>query len=125
MATASQQGWFAPKLATALEETRTSVRELARRMNGGDPESARRSLHRYLIGRVPSAETRKRIAELLGIDPQQLEPDADEEEDEASVLRLLAHKLIDRGQDDIAAALLDHVHQIRQAQAQAQAQVSA
>lgn len=78
-------------------------------MNGGDPESARRSIHRYLIGRVPSVETRRRIAELLGIDPQQLEPDDDDEEDEAALLRFLAHKLIDRRQDDLAAALLEHV----------------
>lgn len=115
MPTASRhQGWFAPKLAAALEETGTSVRELARRMNGGDPESARRSIHRYLIGRVPSPQTRARIAELLGVDVQQLEPDDDDEEDEAAVLRLLAHKLIDRGQDDIASALLEHVHHLVQ-----------
>lgn len=113
MATTSRQsGWFAPKLATSLEQTGTSVRELARRMNGGDPESARRSIHRYLIGRVPNQETRQRIAELLGIDPATLEPDDDDEEDETAVLRLLAHKLIDRQQDDIAAALLLEVKAI-------------
>lgn len=115
MATTSRhQGWFAPKLATALAETGTSVRELARRMNGGDVESARRSIHRYLIGRVPNQETRRRIAELLGIDPQQLEPDDDDEEDEADMFRFLAHKLIDRKQDDLAAVLLEHAHLIAQ-----------
>lgn len=112
--TSRHQGWFAPKLASALEETGTSVRALARRMNDGDPESARRSIHRYLIGRVPSQETRVRIAELLGVAPERLEPDDEDEEDETAVLRLLAHRLIDRHQDDIAAALLNEVTAMRE-----------
>lgn len=80
-ATQKKQSWFAPKLRAELDRQNTSVRGLARAWRPTDPETARRSIIRYLQnGIVPNATTRAELAEALGCLNGSLEPD-DEEDD--------------------------------------------
>jgi len=116
MQTAQREGWFGTKLATALDTQGMSVRGLARRLRPDDPESARRTLHRYLAGRTPSPEMRQQIATALGIDAGDLEPDSSDDEDEEDdrALRRIVGKLIERSEDDLARDLLRVVQSKRQ-----------
>ena len=111
MASTVHEGWFSSKLSAALETQEVSIRTLARRWRPNDPESGRRSLHRYLAGRTPAPEIRQQLAEALGIDAEHLEPDGDGDDDEEDrALRRIVGQLVQRGQDDLAEQLL---HQVR------------
>lgn len=91
-----------------------SVRGLAKVWRPDDPQSARRSLHRYLAGRTPGPEIRQQLADALGIPAEHLEPDADDADDEEDrALRRIIGKLVDRGQDDLAADLLGEVRRMK------------
>jgi hypothetical protein len=79
--TQKKTSWFAPKLRAELDSSDTSIRALARKWRPGDPETARRSLIRYLQnGIVPNAATRAELAEALGCTNGALEPDDEEDE---------------------------------------------
>lgn len=83
--TSAPRQWFAAKLEAQLREQNVTVRALSRRLRPDEPELARRSLHRYLAGRVASPEMRRRICEALGIDPAALEPDEDSDEEDSDL----------------------------------------
>lgn len=72
------------------EPGQVSVRELARRLNPENPESARRDLNRILNGREPRADKRERIAEALSVSRADLEDDSSEEDDLAALLHEMA-----------------------------------
>lgn len=105
--------WFSEKLLSVLDETGTTIRGLAKRLNPGRPENARRTLHRYLAGRVPGQPRRREIADAIGIDPSRLEPDDDEEDDRVVRVRRIASELAQRGLDQLAADLLALVVDLR------------
>ncbi len=72
-----------------------------------------RSIRRWESGQhAPHANVVPALAEALGVSIDALyerSDSDDEEEDEAAVLRRIAHQLIDRGQPDLAADLLGQV----------------
>jgi hypothetical protein len=95
MATTAKTSWFAPKFRAALNESEMSVRAVARAWRPKDPETARRSLIRYLQnGIVPHPHTRAEIAAVLGLGENGLEPD-DEEEPAMAQVREAASAFID------------------------------
>jgi transcriptional regulator with XRE-family HTH domain len=60
---------FAETVRAELSRQNLSIRGLARRMNPGDTEKARRSLYRWLNdGIEPSAKSRAAVAEALGVE---------------------------------------------------------
>lgn len=80
-------------------------------------KASEQSIRRWETGKhAPHANVVPALAEALGVSIdslyEQADPD-DEEEDEAA-LRRLAHMAIDRGQTDMAVALLDQVKRLNQ-----------
>lgn len=75
---------FGRKLRDQLDRQSISVRELARRMQPDDPESARRNIARWLAPRasavMPSRANVRAVAEALGVAPDELNGDDDDEE---------------------------------------------
>lgn len=67
-------------LTRKMEEGGFSLRSLARAWNPDDPETARRSLRRYLKGMVPIARTRQEIAQALGSEETGPGSDSDDAE---------------------------------------------
>lgn len=105
-----RRSWFVPKLEGAIAAQGTSIRALARALRPDNPEAARRSLHRYLAGRVPPAPQRRRIAEALGVDPSTLEPDT--EDDEEADLLDAAHALDRAGEYALADRLRGRAREV-------------
>ena len=74
-----------------------------------------RSIQRWESGKhAPHANVVPALAEALGVSIDSLyeqseNGDGDDEEDDAAVIRRVAHQLIDRGHDDLAADLLGQV----------------
>jgi transcriptional regulator with XRE-family HTH domain len=83
---------FGSRLRAELDRQRVSNRELARRLDPTDPEGARRSVARWLApkGRAvtPSAPNIAAIAAALGVRPEDLEPEEDEEESDLAMRML-------------------------------------
>lgn len=82
---------FARRVGAELDARGWGIRTLARRLEPSNPEWARRNLTRWLIeGVTPrSAETRRRVAEALGINPDDFEDDEEAEEAALMAGRLL------------------------------------
>lgn len=68
-------------LRAQMEAQGLSQRQLALRMNPDDPETARRSVRRYLKGMVPIERTRHLIAAALGTGDD-IGPDGESSEDD-------------------------------------------
>lgn len=78
MRTTTTGAHYGESLQAALDRTEVSVRELARRLNPSDPETARRSVKRYLRGsQTPTVQTREQIADALGLSRSDIEGDTD------------------------------------------------
>lgn len=63
-----------------MDERGFTQRSLAREWNPDDPETARRSIRRYLKGMVPLRRTREQLAAALG--SEEIGPDGDDTEDD-------------------------------------------
>lgn len=111
-----QESWFAPKLRKALDRSDTSTRSLARAWRPDSPETARRSLIRYLRdGVIPGPAIRAELCDALGIAHGSLDLDADDEEDDQVVrIRRIAHRLSNAGMERLAADLLDVVVELKE-----------
>lgn len=88
--------------------------DVANKIRNRGHKANERSIRRWESGQhAPHANVVPALAEALGISIdalyEQTEAGEDEEEDEAAVLRRLAHQLIDRGQEDLATSLLEQV----------------
>ena len=78
-----------------MDTQRLSMRGLARRIDPGNIERARRNLIRWIHGGItPGRNSRNDVARALGIDPSELEDD-DEETDLAAVLEAFLDRRID------------------------------
>lgn len=91
--------WFSTKLSAALEQRGLSTRAAAKLWRPEKPESARRSLIRYLQGDVlPEPHTVAELADAIGVDREALTADEEEESDPMVVLmhavRLLVRQAI-------------------------------
>lgn len=75
---------FGRKLHVELERQGVSVRELARRMQPGNPEGMRRNIARWLSSEVtavvPSPASVNATAEALGVSPDALADEEDEDD---------------------------------------------
>jgi transcriptional regulator with XRE-family HTH domain len=81
MNTQKRQTEFGRWLCGELESRDWGIRTLARRINPGEPEIARRALNRYVHeGTLPSPEYRAAIADALGVDVDELPGDDEDEE---------------------------------------------
>ena len=79
---------FGDKLALELERQQVSRHDLARRLNPGEPENARRLIRKWIKGQhSPVRSSRVLVAEALGLESGHFD-DEDEEED-AEMLDLL------------------------------------
>lgn len=97
---------FAQKLRAELDGRKMSVRALARRIDAGNVEQARRTVHRWLNGTTPTQPNRDLVTDVLGMERGSLDPDPDEEEDPA-VAAVRQHV------DGLVGALLDAVRQVQ------------
>lgn len=89
--TTTKTSWFAPKLRAAMQRQGVSSRKLCRLWRpDSDVETTRRSLNRYLRtdhkSVIPGPEIRRELASALGIHPDELQPDEDEETDLVAAL---------------------------------------
>lgn len=101
---------FGQRLAAELDRQNVSARELARRMNPGDPELQRRSVARWLapLGKAvnPSPSSRAGAAVALGLDVSAFD-DEDEEvapmapfaRDIAAMFELALERVLDKALD--------------------------
>lgn len=65
---------YANQLRAALDRLDLSIRKAGRLYNPADPESGRRAMHDWLSGKTdPTAETRQRIADALGVTREDIE----------------------------------------------------
>ena len=90
-----------------------SQADVAYRLRQHGHKATERSIRRWESGQhAPHANVVPALAEALGVTIdalyEQTETD-DDEEDEAAVLRRIAHQLIDRDQPDLASDLLNQV----------------
>lgn len=80
---------FGIRLRAELDRQHVSNRELARRLDPVDPERARRSIARWLAPRnravTPSRPNVVALATALGVRPEDLKPDEDDEEADLSI----------------------------------------
>jgi hypothetical protein len=87
-----------------MDAQRLSVRGLARRIDPGNLDRARRNLHRWLDeGIVPGRISRLEVATALGIDAAELEGDEDDEEADPMVDLFRAIRAIVR--DELARSV--------------------
>lgn len=70
---------YAQWLRREMDERGFTQRSLAREWNPEDPETARRSIRRYLKGMVPLRRTKEQLAAAMG--SEETGPDADTEDD--------------------------------------------
>lgn len=83
-----------------------SQRQLARLWRPDDPETARRSIRRYLDGMVPHDRTKQELARAMG--SEETEPSSSSEDDkEGSLLAELRMRLLE------AAHLMDEFEGVR------------
>jgi hypothetical protein len=68
-------------LARKMDEGGFTLRSLARAWNPSNPETARRTLRRYLNGMVPRPSTQAELAKALGSDDSGPADGDDKEED--------------------------------------------
>lgn len=97
---------FSSKLRTELVKQNLGVRTLARRMDPGQPERARRSLNRWLNeGIKPSPANRVAVALALGVPEDSFADDDDEEEDAElyAALSQLTRVIVSRVKEEAAA----------------------
>lgn len=66
MITTETRETYARWLRRHMDERGLSQRSLAKLWNPDDPETARRSVRRYLKGMVPLERTRRELAHVLG-----------------------------------------------------------
>jgi len=94
-----------------------SQADVAHRLRIHGHKATERSIRRWETGQhAPHANVVPVLAEALGVTIDALyeqTDSSDDEEDEAAVLRRIAHQLIDRDQTDLASALLDEVRLIK------------
>jgi transcriptional regulator with XRE-family HTH domain len=87
---------FGARLRAELDRQGISNRELARRLDPADPEGARRSIARWLAPRdravTPSRPNVAAIAAALGVQPEELQPEEDDDE-ESDLAATLVHTL--------------------------------
>lgn len=90
-----------------------SQADVAYRLRQHGHKATERSIRRWETGQhAPHANIVPVLADALGVSIDELYESTgsdDEEEDEAAVLRRIAHQLIDRDQGDIAADLLNEI----------------
>jgi transcriptional regulator with XRE-family HTH domain len=99
-APAKPRSFFGHRLRAELERNGTSIREVARRLNPGNVEFARRNLTRWITGGVtPTRANRQAVAVALGLDPSFFDEDDEEEAEMADLVRALMHR-IDRVVED-------------------------
>lgn len=90
---------FGHQLREVLERQNVSTRELARRMHRtrplkwNSPDSARRSVARWVAGGTANGENRAEVAEALGLAPDHFGA-AEDEEEEAELFASLADALV-------------------------------
>lgn len=104
-------GIYKARLAAGLTQA-----DVAYRIRGRGHKATERSIRRWESGaHAPHANVVPALAEALGVSVEALYQGAEdgEEEDEAA-LRRLAHRLIDRGADDLAVDLLGRVQRIKE-----------
>lgn len=88
-----RQDVYRERLRSAIDRNQVSVRALARRMDSEQPERARRNLHNWLSGVVPSPAHRAELAELLD-DEALLEGEDDEESDPVALLMKALRRVV-------------------------------
>jgi hypothetical protein len=71
---------YAAWLARQMTERGFTQRSLARKWNSDDPETARRSIRRYLDGMVPITRTRESLARALGAPESGPQSDSEDKE---------------------------------------------
>lgn len=82
---------FSANLKAIMERGNVSRRELARRLYPDDPEVGRSNVRRSLRGlHEPNRRTVELHAEALGVEPDELLPEEDEQEAALDVARMLA-----------------------------------
>lgn len=88
---------FGDRLRAQLDQRNVSIRALSRRMNPGNPEVAKRSLLRWISGRVvPSPVSVATIADALGCEMADLSDDDEEADQEMRILGEMFLELLAR-----------------------------
>lgn len=92
--------------------------DVAHKLREHGHKANERSIRRWESGQhAPHANIVPALADALGISIDSLYEqvsEAEDDDDEDAALKHLAHKLIDRGQTDLAADLLDRISTMRQ-----------
>lgn len=87
---------FADRVREHMKTQGLSIKGLARRMDPENVERARRNLHRWLDeGISPNRQSRREIADALGVDAPSLDGDDDEESDPVKDLMRALERWVD------------------------------
>ena len=89
--------------------------DVAYRIRGHGHRATERSVRRWESGRnAPHANVVPALAEALGVPVESLYQGADNDEDDEAALRRIAHRLIDKGDHQLAVELLERAMRIAQ-----------